>query len=131
MIEPLLHDPIDIVQESEFEKMTPVLPVSGRSVSLKLGSEGEEISVRDPDGNVEIRITLTAAGPVIKIQGQSRLELEAPGTVAVNCQEFKVEAEKKVELFSWDELSVNSRETHLRSSDYIWLNGGQVRMQCP
>lgn len=107
------------------------LPASGRSLSLRLSSHGEELEIRSPDGETEVCIEITKAGPIIKIRGQGRLELESTEKVAIKCEELEIEAEKKVDIFSWDKLAITSRETRLRSSDDIWLNGGQVRIQCP
>jgi hypothetical protein len=107
------------------------LPASGRSLSLRLSDRGEELEIRSPDGETEVCIEITKAGPVIKIRGAGRLELESTEKVAIKCEELEIEADKKVDIFSWDKLAITSRETRLRSSDDIWLNGGQVRIQCP
>lgn len=125
----LLEAPIDLdVTTGTGETQ---LPVSGRSLSLRLSSRGEEIEIRSPDGETEVCIEITKSGPVIKLRGQGRLELESTEKVAIKCEELEIEADKKVDIFSWDKLAITSRETRIRSSDDIWLNGGQVRMQCP
>src|SRR5262245_9319633 len=65
---------------------------SGRSVLLKLTGAAEELEVRSPQGDVEVRITLSDQGPVVHLRG-ARLELEAPDTIALNCRHLEVNTE--------------------------------------
>src|SRR5579859_547084 len=58
---------------------------SGRSVVVRVDGGKEELEVRSPNGDVEVRITLTDAGPVVSVRG-ARLELESPDAVSVNCR---------------------------------------------
>ena len=48
---------------------------SGRVVVLRTATGREELEVRAPDGQVEVHIVLTEAGPVVRLTA-ARLELE-------------------------------------------------------
>jgi hypothetical protein len=65
---------------------------SGRSVVVRLAGGAEELEIRSPRGDVEVRVVLTDEGPVVRLSG-ARLELDAAETVAVNCRRFEVRAE--------------------------------------
>src|SRR6516162_3605172 len=60
---------------------------SGRSVLVKVTPECEELEIRDAEGQVEVCVILTGAGPVVRIRG-GRLELDAADTVALRCRRF-------------------------------------------
>jgi phage gp45-like len=83
-----------------------VLP-SGRSVVVRLAGGAEELEIRSSRGDVEVRIVLTEAGPVVRLCG-ARLELDAAETVAVNCRRFEV-----------------------RATDDICLDGATIRLNSP
>jgi hypothetical protein len=93
---------------------------SGRSVVVRFGEEGEDLEVRSPEGDVEVRIELTDAGPVIRLCG-ARLELEA-AAVAVRCREFDVRAEGP--------LRMSGGELRVKTEEDIHLNGGVIRLNC-
>jgi hypothetical protein len=90
-----------------------ILP-SGRTVRIRASAEAEELEVRSPSGEVEVKITLTAAGPVVRLRS-ARLELEAAEDVAVRCRRFEVQA---------------SDEVRLRAAGDVHVNGEVVRLNC-
>jgi hypothetical protein len=92
--------------------MERALP-SGRKLALRIGSAGEEIEIRSPAGDIEVRIELTDAGPVVSLRG-ARLELDA-ADVAIRCHDFDVEA---------------SGEIRAQTAGDIHLNGAFIRLNC-
>lgn len=94
---------------------------SGRSVQLHIGEAGERLEVRSPEGEVEVVIELTDAGPVVRLRG-ARLELETPRAIALRCGEFEVEAERALRL-SGSELRVNTTED-------VHMNAAVIRLNC-
>jgi hypothetical protein len=90
--------------ELDLEQRLP----SGRCVLIRPADDGEELEVRSPEGEVEVRILLTAQGPVLRLRGV-RLELEAEQTVAVRCGRFEVRAEGNVDL-QGAQIRLNSPE---------------------
>lgn len=94
--------------------MTTVCPTpSGRSVILRVCGGKEEVEVRSPSGETELRVILTDQGPVLRLSGV-RLELEAAETVAVRCKNFEVEA----------------GEMRVQTAGDIHLNGDYIRLNC-
>ena len=69
----------EVETETTRERSLP----SGRSVVVKVTKAGEELQVRSPSGEVEVRITLGDNGPVVHLSG-GRLELEALDTIALD-----------------------------------------------
>ena len=62
---------------------------SGRSVVLKVGDGGEEMEIRSPDGDVEVRITLTDQGAVVSLRG-GQLQMQAADAITMNCRRLEV-----------------------------------------
>lgn len=98
-----------------------VLP-SGRSVVVRLAGAAEEIEVRSPAGDVEVRITLTDDGPVVSVRA-ARLELNAVDDIALHCKRLTVETSEGTELHTQGEMQV-------RSAGDMHLNGKMLHLNC-
>ncbi len=85
---------------------------SGRSVVLRVG-EVEELEIRSPEGEVEVRIVLTEAGPVVRLRA-ARLELDTTESVDVRCKQFQVHAD----------------EMRVRTEGDIHMNAAVIRLNC-
>ncbi|MFO0840788.1 MAG: hypothetical protein U0797_00090 [Gemmataceae bacterium] len=85
---------------------------SGRSVILRVG-DSEELQVRSPDGEVELTVVLTEAGPVVRLRA-ARLEMETAESVDVRCKNFNVRAD----------------EVRVKTDGDIHLNGAVIRLNC-
>lgn len=94
---------------------------SGRSVVVRVHDSKEELEVRSPGGEVEVRIVLTENGPVVSLRG-ARLELESAEAVAVKCRTFEVNASEGVNL--------TGHELRVKTDDDIHLNGKIIRLNC-
>jgi hypothetical protein len=105
-----------------------VLP-SGRSIVVKIADQQEELLVRSPDGEVEVRITLTKDGPVLKLRA-ARLELESPESVAVNCRRFSVNSTEGTNLHSGGNLHLTGHELRVQTESDMHFNGGVIRLNC-
>ena len=80
---------------------------------VRLADTGEEIEVRSPTGEVEVQITLTASGPVVRLRA-ARLELAAAEEMTLNCQRLKVQTTAATEFHTAGEMRVRSEgEMHL------------------
>ncbi len=113
------------------DERSPVLArqlQSGRSLMMRAGSEGEELEIRSPLGELELRITLTAAGPVVSLCA-ARLELLAPA-VDIRCDTFQVHATSNISLESDGEVRVHADELRAVTEQDIHLNGAFVRINC-
>ena len=109
------------------ETVERVLP-SGRTLVLRIGSDGEDIEIRSPDGDLDVRITLSDAGPVVSLR-RARLEVDA-ADVAVRCREFDVQASGTVRLASEREVRFEADELRAETKGDIHLNGAFIRLNC-
>lgn len=96
-----------------------VLP-SGRTLVLRIGSATEDIEIRSTAGELDLRITLTDAGPVVSLRG-ARVELDA-ADVAVRCRDFDVKASGEVRFEAEELRAQTKRDVH--------LNGAFIRLNC-
>lgn len=86
---------------------------SGGSLHLRTNAGGEEIELRSARGDLDLRIVLTAAGPVVTLRC-AKLEVESP-EVAFRCHDFDVQT---------------TGDLRLKSEGDIHLNGSYVRLNC-
>jgi hypothetical protein len=112
---------------SETQVVERVLP-SGRSLVLRAGGAGEDIEIRSAGGDVELRITLTDAGPVVSMRG-ARVEVESPD-VAFRCRTFDVQATGDVRLGSEQAVRIQADEVRAETKQDIHLNGAFIRLNC-
>src|SRR5580704_14457370 len=102
------HAPLPEIPEPVESEVTRRALPSGRSLVLRTGGAGEEIEIRGAGGEVELRITLTDAGPVVSIRG-ARVEIEAPD-VAFRCRSVGVDAEGPVRIASAEDVCIEADE---------------------
>jgi hypothetical protein len=105
-----------------------VLP-SGRSVVLKIGDDCEDLEVRSPDGDVEVRITLTDQGAVVSLRG-GRLQMESADAVALNCRRLDVVTTEGTALGSAGDVLITGRGMRVQTENDIHLNGGVIHLNC-
>lgn len=116
---------VECDRENPQERLLP----SGRSVVLKVDESGEELLVRSPQGEVEVRIVLTEAGPVVKLKG-ARLELEAVEALSVRCAHFEVDASKGAHIRTNGPAQIDAQEMRVRTDSDIHMNGKVIRLNC-
>jgi hypothetical protein len=80
---------------------------SGRSVVVRVSGVAEEIEVRSASGDVEVRITLTDAGPVVQLRG-ANLQLEAPESVELKCKRLFVHTSEATNMQSAGEINIHA-----------------------
>lgn len=128
---------------------------SGRSIELRPAGRGEDLlTVRSPEGQVEIEVRLTKEGPVIRASGAA-LQIGSAGKVSVDCEEFHVRARERIVQASGGELrqeaagdatlkvkghlgtearttTIRSRrgDTRVEANDDVKLKGERVRLNC-
>lgn len=100
---------------------------SGRTVRVCAGTE-ERLEIRSPEGELEVSIRLTEAGPEVRVRG-ARLELEAAGEVRLGCRRFEVQAEEGARLASAGELELVARgEMRLQACEDVRVQGKIIRL---
>jgi hypothetical protein len=105
-----------------------VLP-SGRSVVLKIGKDCEDLEVRSPDGDVEVRIALTDRGAVVSLRGGS-LQMESADAVALNCRRLEVVTTEGTALGSAGDVLISGRGMRVETENDIHMNGGVIHLNC-
>ncbi len=113
-----------LVEGASLERRLP----SGRSVVMRVEGGGEAVEIRSFKGDVEVRIVLTDAGPVVSLRG-ARLEVESP-EIAFRCRTFDVEASERVSLDSKGRMSLTADEARIATARDIDLNGAFIRLNC-
>ena len=101
----------------------------GRTLIIRDADGGEEIELHSPDGEVELTISITAEGPVVKVTG-ARLELASTDTVSVRARVLDLVASEQARVHADGELTLTSGldtrmvaegEVHVLGK-MIWLN---------
>lgn len=106
------------------EENGPPLPAalpSGRQVALSLENGNELLEVYAPDGQVEVRIELTEAGPVVRLSG-ARLELSATETVSIDAKNVEVNASEAISMSCAEDMRLKSTKDVFLEGAVIWLN---------
>jgi hypothetical protein len=111
--------PRDAQAPEHSEVVERTLP-SGRTLVLRIGSAGEDIEIRSAGGDLDLRITLTDAGPVVALRS-ARVEVDT-ADVAFRCRDFDVQASGTAR-FAADELRAETKRD-------IHLNGAFIRLNC-
>lgn len=102
---------------------------SGRTVTLNLESGQEELVIRSPQGAVEVYITFTEDGPVVKVHA-ARLDLEATREVALRARRFEVATTEGMSLQTAGGLEIAAEEVRVASRNDIHMNGATIRLNC-
>lgn len=102
---------------------------SGRTVLTQAIEGDETVEIRSPDGEMEIRITLTETGPVLSLRG-AKLQMEAADSFAVKCKKFAVDAEESATINTQGTMAVNGGEMRVRTVEDVHLNGAFIRLNC-
>ena len=128
---------------------------SGRRVEVRVDGARESIAISSREGQVELTIRLTDAGPVLQFNS-ANLELQSSGDVSLRCNKLSVETEQSLSLRSKGDMEqvvdggcavrvgrdleisaqaaeiVGHRgEVSLEANDDLVLNGARVMMNCP
>jgi hypothetical protein len=80
----------------------------GRRLSLVSRGGDDLVEVRGADGTLELRIRLTADGPVLQMESL-KLTLKAAQDVEIECANFAVRASQNLALQAEGEVSVQGR----------------------
>ncbi len=115
---------VDLVELPQ-ERLLP----SGRSVVLRVGEGREELEIRSPQGDMEVRITLGEEGPVVQLRS-ARLELEAADAVAVRCRQLEIDTIEGTHLRSCGDIQITGRQMRVITEGDIHMNGDIIHLNC-
>jgi hypothetical protein len=82
---------------------------------------GQAVTIRASDGEVEIRVEMTEAGPVLRANA-AKLEIGGDEDVVIKGKHVSVAGSESVEVGSEGELKVTSVEHMRLRGEMIWLN---------
>jgi hypothetical protein len=116
------------VFENDVSAPARALP-SGRSVVLKVGDGCEELEIRSPGGDVEVCITLTDQGAMVRLRG-GQLQMQSADTVSLNCRRLEVVTTEGTALGSAGDVLITGREMRVKTENDIHLNGGVIHLNC-
>jgi hypothetical protein len=88
---------------------------SGRSVVVEEGAE-DLVTVRGPEGEVELRVRFTATGPVLTFAAAA-IDLKTEGRIDLDCGRLRVRSEHGIEMRSGGDLVQNVEGHHVLRAD--------------
>jgi hypothetical protein len=102
---------------------------SGRSVFVRTVQGREELEIRTAERELEVRITLTEAGPVVQLRG-ARLDVDSPDAVAFHCRRFEVYAGERLDLQSGGDAAILACELRVQTERDVRIDGQVIRLNC-
>jgi len=103
---------------------------SGRALELTIGEGREELVVRAPSGEVEVRIAFGREGPVVTVRG-GRLEVETPEEIALSCRSLEVRTKEALRLRSEGTAELRAgADVKVKAGGDVRMNGAFVRLNC-
>jgi hypothetical protein len=108
-------------------------PETGRELelrrgTLKLAAEGEDdlVEIRDSTGLLQLRVRMTAEGPVLEVE-TVRLSLRAAESVDIEAKELNLTAERSLGLSSQGDLEVRgSGDVRVDANGEIHVTGEMI-----
>lgn len=103
---------------------------SGRALELRVADGSEELLVRAPGGEVEVRIAFSREGPVVTVRG-GRLEVDTPEEIALSCRSLDVRARESLRLRSDRDARIGvGGDLRVKAEGDVRMNGAFVRLNC-
>ena len=99
----------------------------GRGRTLRTSSQGVDdvVEIRAASGQIELRVVLTEAGPVLQAEGM-RVQMKAE-QVEVDCKTFEVRASEGMKLSTQGELDLTSeKDTRITSPAEVFVKGKMI-----
>ncbi|HPH69903.1 MAG TPA: hypothetical protein PLF40_29330 [Kofleriaceae bacterium] len=98
----------------------------GRQVAVVEHAGQQAVEIRAASGQLELRIKLTAEGPVLSLDGV-KVEMNAAESLQIKCKDFKVEATESTTIESKGELKIKSDgEMELDSPSDVRIKGKKI-----
>ncbi len=101
----------------------------GRTLTLASAGDDELVEIRDASGQLQLRVRMTADGPVLEVE-TVRLSLRAAEAIDIETKEFNVNAERSLGFSSQGEITLSGKadvrvdadgEVHV-TGEMIYLN---------
>jgi len=123
------------------------IPISsGRLLEIERTDNGDRLSICSPDDVVELEILITDTGPLLRFRSAD-LQLQAIGSVKVECEDYSVKATRSILheteghllLKAKEELDMEGKvstlcatrgDVKIKANDDVRLNGERIRLNC-
>ena len=104
---------------------------SGRSIECQDAEAGGElVTIRGRNGQVELEVRLTEAGPVLRFDA-AQLELRSTGAIRAICDRFEVEAAGAVSMVARVvDIRATRGDVRVQANDDVKLNGERIKLNC-
>jgi hypothetical protein len=100
----------------------------GRSLALVRSAGDDLVEIRAPGGALELRIRMTAEGPVLQMESL-RLSLKAAQDVEVACANFSVRSRETMTLQSDGDLRVSGEaDVHVDAAGEVRVKGRMIHL---
>ncbi len=100
----------------------------GRHLSIAASGDDDLVEIRNPGGSVELRVRMTADGPVLQMESL-RLSLKAARDVEVECANFSVRAREQMTLQSDGALCISGEaDVHLDANGEVHVKGRLIHL---
>jgi len=100
----------------------------GRTLAVVPAGTDELIEVRSAEGTLELRLRMTADGPVLEMESV-RLLLRAAESVDIETKDFNVTAERSMDLSSKGEISVSGKaDVHVDAAGDVHVTGTMIHL---
>lgn len=93
----------------------------GKTLSVETAGGDELVEIRSSSGQVELRIKLTEAGPVLQMESV-RLQLKATESIEIESRRVEIKATETLQLSSDDDVKVDAEGDVRVNGKMIYLN---------
>lgn len=109
---------------------------SGRAVEARADGAGERVTVRSATGEVELEVSFTERGPVLRFRAAD-LELASAGDVRIDCDRFLVRAASGIVQETGGDLQLTGRsarieaergDVEIEANDDVKLLGERIKL---
>ena len=119
------------VSEDEIQVGDLNVPVRGnRTLRLRVGDQGDQLTVESPNGEAEFHISFTDAGCSVSVQSAD-LNIASTKKIQVECEQFDLKTKSDLKVSSGSRLILLGREAIHRCSDNIFMNAAAITQQGP
>ena len=149
---PVPEPKINNMRKENTKKPLPLEPerkvrlASGRFAAFSAVGKDDHLVVTSPEGRIEMSVRFTETGPVLGFEAAA-IQLKSAGEVAVQCNTFKVEAAKKIQVSTDGDMvqniggkvhveahSVNIQSKRgnvdVKANDDVRLLGERIKLNC-
>jgi hypothetical protein len=100
----------------------------GHGRTLRTATQGSDdvLEIRAASGQLELRVVLTEAGPVLQLEGV-RVQMRAADAVEIDCKSLQVHTREGMKLATDGEIDITSeKDTRITSPSEVFVKGKMI-----